>query len=253
MHNGTTLVRGVHDPPGEPPGGGRERYRRRVVLACLGVDEVSRRGDRVIGSLWRARLEALLAGGGRKMLGIVGPPGAGKSTLAHALSELLGERAVAVPMDGFHLANAELARLGKAARKGADDTFDSAGYVALLRRLRAQPADELVYAPEFRREIEEPIANAIPVRPETPLVVTEGNYLLLDRGHWAKVRDLLDEVWYVQVDRDLRRERLIRRHEQFGRSPQAARDWVARTDDPNADLIEATRLRADVVFRWEES
>ena len=89
-------------------------------------------------------------------------------------------------MDGFHLANVELERLGRRGRKGAPDTFDSAGYVALLRRLLAQADDEIVYAPEFRREIEEPIANAIPVFAPTQLVITEGNYLLLDDGPWAR-------------------------------------------------------------------
>lgn len=205
----------------------------------------------VINDSYRARLDALIEGGGRKILGIVGPPGCGKSTLAAALLELLGERAVAVPMDGYHLANVELARLGRAQRKGAEDTFDSAGYVALLRRLRTQTAGEVVYAPEFRREIEEPIANAIPVLHDTPLVITEGNYLLLDHGHWSAVKGLLDEVWYVDVDPDLRRERLVKRHMQFGRSLEAARDWVATTDEPNAVRIDATKSRADLVFMAE--
>lgn len=190
-------------------------------------------------------------GGGRKVLGIVGPPGCGKSTLTEALLSLLGESAVVVPMDGYHLANVELARLGRASRKGAEDTFDSAGYVALLRRLKNQKQNEIVYAPEFRREIEEPIANAIPVFPETPLVITEGNYLLLDHGHWAEVSDLLDEVWYVDIDHDLRRERLVKRHVRYGRSLEAAQDWVKNTDEPNAVRIEATKPRADVLFNWE--
>lgn len=190
-------------------------------------------------------------GGGRKVLGIVGPPGCGKSTLTEALLTLLGESAVVVPMDGYHLANVELARLGRASRKGAEDTFDSAGYVALLRRLKNQKQNEIVYAPEFRREIEEPIANAIPVFPETPLVITEGNYLLLDHGHWAEVSDLLDEVWYVDIDHDLRRERLVKRHVRYGRSLEAAQDWVKNTDEPNAVRIEATKPRADVLFNWE--
>lgn len=207
----------------------------------------------MIGAIYQARLNVLLADGRRKILGIVGPPGCGKSTLAQALLKRLGERAVVVPMDGFHLANVELARLGRAERKGAEDTFDSAGYVALLRRLRAQSLDEVIYAPEFRREIEEPIANAIPVAADVPLVITEGNYLLLNRGHWAKVRTLLDEAWYVEVDSTLRLQRLIHRHEQFGRSPQAARAWVAQTDEPNAQLIESTQSRADMLFRWEET
>jgi len=197
----------------------------------------------------QARLEALLAGGGRKLLGLVGAPGSGKSTVAQALLDALPGRAQVVPMDGFHLANAELGRLGRAGRKGAPDTFDSAGYVALLRRLRNQPAGEVVYAPEFRREIEEPVAGAIAVRPETPLVITEGNYLLLEEGPWAGVAPLLDEVWYVEVDDGLRIERLLRRHQQFGRSLEAAQAWVAQTDEPNARRIAATRTRAHHILR----
>jgi pantothenate kinase len=197
-----------------------------------------------------ARIDALLAGDGRRLLGLVGAPGAGKSTLAQALLEACAGVAQIVPMDGYHLANVELARLGRTGRKGAPDTFDADGYVALLRRLREQRADEIVYAPEFRREIEEPIAGAIPVLPSTRLIITEGNYLLLPEAPWAGVAGLLDEVWYVEVDDALRRGRLVRRHEQFGRSPEAARDWVAGTDEPNARLIEATRVRAQHVFRW---
>lgn len=198
------------------------------------------------------RIERLLAGGQRRLLGLVGAPGSGKSTLARALLDALPTgRAQVVPMDGFHLANAELRRLGRADRKGAPDTFDSAGYVALLQRLREQgnrPGSEIVYAPEFRREIEEPIAGAIAVLPQTQLVITEGNYLLLDEGAWAGAAPLLDEVWYVDVDDDLRRERLVRRHEQFGRSRDAALAWVAHTDEPNACRIAATRHRAQHVI-----
>ena len=204
-----------------------------------------------IAEAYQARLDSLRKSGGRKILGIAGPPGCGKSTLATALLEWLGNDAVVVPMDGYHLANVELARLGRAGRKGAEDTFDSAGYVALLRRLKNQPSNEIVYAPEFRREIEEPIANAIPVFPETPLVITEGNYLLLDHGHWASVSGLLDEVWYVDVDHAVRRERLVKRHMRFGRSRAEAEAWVTTTDEPNAVRIEATKHRADVIFTWE--
>ncbi len=207
--------------------------------------------DSTIAETYKDRINALKNGGGRKILGIVGPPGCGKSTLAAALLELLGDDAVAVPMDGYHLANVELARLGRAGRKGAEDTFDSAGYVSLLRRLKNQQGNEIVYAPEFRREIEEPIANAIPVFPETQLVITEGNYLLLDHGHWAGVSELLDEIWYVDIDHSVRRERLVKRHMHFGRSQNAAEDWVANTDEPNAVRIEATKHRADVLFNWE--
>ena len=207
--------------------------------------------DEMIAKTCKDRIDALMNGGGRKILGIVGPPGCGKSTLAAALLQMLGNDVVAVPMDGYHLANTELARLGRAGRKGAEDTFDSAGYVSLLRRLKEQQANEIVYAPEFRRDIEEAVAGAIAVEPGLPLVITEGNYLLLDEGHWAAVRASLDEVWWVDGDEALRLERLHARHVRFGRTPAQATAWIASTDEPNARRIEATRSRADFVFRWD--
>ncbi len=146
---------------------------------------------------------AALAAGGRRLLGLAGPPGAGKSTLAAALVGALGDRAVLVPMDGFHLAQAELERLGRADRKGAPDTFDADGFVALLARLRAQgPGDPVVYAPRFDRHLEEPIAGAIGVPATVPLVVVEGNYLLHDEGAWAGVAPLLDDAWYLDLPDD---------------------------------------------------
>ena len=199
------------------------------------------------------RLREMLRAGSGKIIGLVGPPGAGKSTVGLALRETFKEISQIVPMDGFHLANVELGRLGRAGRKGAPDTFDSAGYVDLLKRLRSQNADEIIYAPEFRREIEEPIAGAIPIFPETQLLITEGNYLLLDDGHWKKVPTFLDEIWYVDVDDALRIDRLASRHEQFGRSREEAVAWVNNTDEPNARLIETGKSRADLVFRWEDN
>ena len=199
------------------------------------------------------RVRALLARGGRALLGLVGPPGAGKSTLAAALQAEFADVSQVVPMDGYHLANVELERLGRRGRKGAPDTFDAGGYAALLRRLRAQADGGIVYAPEFRREIEEPIANAIPVFASARLVITEGNYLLLADEPWAQVRGLLDEAWYVDIPDALRVQRLTQRHVQFGRSAEAAAAWVANTDEPNARLIEASRERASFVFRWEDA
>ena len=164
----------------------------------------------------------------------------------------LGERAQVVPMDGYHLARVELERLGRAQRKGAPDTFDAAGYAALLRRLREQPEHETVYAPDFRREIEEPVAGALPVFAHTPLVITEGNYLLLDDDPaWAPVAGLLDEVWYLDVDASLRLERLTSRHVQFGRTREQALAWIAQTDEPNARRIEAAAARATRRVRWD--
>ena len=195
-----------------------------------------------------ARARELAGAGRRRILGVSGPPGGGKSTLAARVVEALGDAAVLVPMDGFHLAQAELVRLGRRDRMGAPHTFDVAGYVALLGRLRALE-DEVVYAPAFRRPLEEPIAGAIPVPRSLPLVVTEGNYLLLDEGGWERVRPLLDEAWYVEMDEDTRLSWLIQRHIEFGKAPDAARAWVLRSDQVNAQIVAATRERADVVFR----
>jgi pantothenate kinase len=195
-------------------------------------------------------IDRLLASGERKILGLVAPPGAGKSTLAEALIARHPQQVQGVPMDGFHLANSELARLGRQQRKGAPDTFDAAGFVNLLRRLKNQSPAETIYAPEFRRDIEEPVAGAIAVGPETTLVITEGNYLLLDDQPWSELRELVDEIWYLDVPDELRRERLLLRHMKFGRSRAQALDWIARTDEPNAVRIARTRAQADLCVNW---
>lgn len=191
------------------------------------------------------RAQALIASGQRKILGIAAAPGAGKSTLAEKLLQALGAQVQIVPMDGFHLANSELQRLGRADRKGAPDTFDAAGYVSLLRRIHSQQAGQTIYAPEYRRELEEAIAGAIAIEASTTLVITEGNYLLLEDGAWADVRGVLDEVWFLDIDSALRQQRLLARHMRFGRSREAALAWIASTDEPNAQRIEGTRHRAD--------
>lgn len=190
----------------------------------------------------------MAAAPGRVIIGIAGPPGAGKSTVAAALVHELGQGAVLVPMDGFHLSNQVLQSLGRRDRKGAPDTFDATGYVALLRRLRS-PCADVVYAPVFRREIEEPIGAGIPVPPEASVVVTEGNYLLLDSHPWRQVRDLLDAAWYLEVDDAVRMKRLIARHVEFGKTPDAARAWAERSDQRNADIIAASAHRADLLLR----
>jgi pantothenate kinase len=192
------------------------------------------------------RARALAGRPGRALLGITGPPAAGKSTLAERLRAELGAAAAYVPLDGFHLAHQLLVENGLAERKGAPDTFDAAGYVALLRRLR-DPAEGVVYAPRFDRDIEDSIANAIPVPPDVPLVITEGNYLLLRSGPWAQVAGLLDEVWYIELAEDTRLRRLIGRHMEFGRDSAEARDRATGSDQRNAVLIEAGRDYASMV------
>jgi pantothenate kinase len=204
------------------------------------------------------RARALVRPGRCAVLGVVGSPGSGKSTLAEALVRALAAEAapagaagegpwvVHLPMDGYHLADVELRRLGRLSRKGAPDTFDPAGYAALLRRVRAD-APELVYAPAFDRTIEQPVAGSIPVPPSARLVVTEGNYLLLDDPGWRPVRALLDDVWFCDVDEQVRLARLVARHTRYGKAPAEAVAWVERVDQPNARLVEATRERADLL------
>ncbi len=192
------------------------------------------------------RARSLAGSGQRLLLGITGPPASGKSTVAASVAAAVGEQAVVVPMDGFHLHDAELARLGRSDRKGAPDTFDVAGYAALLRRLRTETGHS-VYAPAFDRSREESISGAIGVHPWHRLVITEGNYLLYDSPGWTEVLPLLDETWYVQVDDELRRERLVERHIAHGRTPVEALQWASNSDQANAEIVARTRKVADVL------
>ncbi|MEV7342017.1 nucleoside/nucleotide kinase family protein [Streptomyces sp. NPDC093544] len=196
------------------------------------------------------RAASLVGPGHRALLGIAGSPGSGKTTLAGRLVGELNGAGPAwvahVPMDGFHLADAELDRLGRRDRKGAPDTFDAAGYTALLRRLR-EDEDDLIYAPGFERTLEQPLAGAVPVPRTARLVITEGNYLLLRDDAWTRVRAQLDEVWFCELDETERVRRLVARHEEFGKDHDTAVAWVLGTDQCNADLVAATRDRADLV------
>ena len=192
------------------------------------------------------RVEALLARERRVILGVTGPPGAGKTRLAELVAMSSFDDAVQLPMDGFHLADAELERLGRRDRKGAIDTFDAYGYLAVLQRIRSQTG-EVVYAPAFDRHIEQPIAGSIAVPPDARLVVTEGNYLLDDDPPWPSVRKLLSEVWFIDVPREERHRRLVARHVEFGKSPEQAEAWVNTVDEPNAERIERVRHKADLV------
>lgn len=194
-----------------------------------------------------ARARALVRGGHRAILGIAGPPGAGKSTLGAALVEAIGPQARLVPMDGFHLAKAALAELGIGHRRGAPDTFDVGGYVRLLREIRADHAT--VFAPAFDRNVDDPVAGAIRIGPDARLIVTEGNYLLLESAPWDAVAEILDESWYIDAPADQRRDWLTARHVRNGQEPHDADAWVQNVDEPNAVLVGLSAHRATLHLR----
>jgi pantothenate kinase len=196
------------------------------------------------------RVHALMATQSRVILGITGAPGAGKSTLAQGIVTALGTEARLIGMDGYHLSNSVLAKLGIRERKGAIDTFDGAGFVELIRRLRS-PSSAVIYAPEFRREIEESIVGAVAVGPEVRLVVIEGNYLLIPEAPWGAISDMTDEMWYCEVPEPVRLTRLVARHVFYGKSENEARAWALGPDQRNAKLVETTRALADLIVTPE--
>lgn len=221
---------------------------------------MSERGSaHALASLAELARDALAAASAdRVLIGITGSPGAGKSTLADAVVAELNRAdgagtAVHLPMDGFHLANATLDRLGLRDRKGAPETFDGWGFAALLARVTSETG-HVVYAPGFERAVDEPVAAEVAIEPSARIVVVEGNYLLLDGEPWRHVDDLLHETWFVEATEEERVRRLVERHTAAGRTPEAALAWARQVDGANARLIEPTVARADVVVSgatWE--
>lgn len=195
-------------------------------------------------ALLRAKL--LLGASENFLLGVVGKPGVGKSTFTQNMLDVLkSDRVVVVPMDGFHLSNEELVKVGKRERKGAPDTFDVQAFVELLKLLRKREGKEVIF-PTFERESETSIPGGGRILPSATLVVVEGNYLLHPDDGWGEVKSYFDETWYLELNENVRKSRLINRHIFFGKSPIAAAAWVENSDEKNALLVAASRTLADV-------
>jgi hypothetical protein len=185
----------------------------------------------------------------RTIIGIIGKPGGGKSTLSKYLLKGMDPTLVSVvPMDGFHLSNKVLKELGRSDRKGAQDTFDVKGFTTLIQRIKMDSA-EPIYYPVFDRSIEESIAAQGVVYPSTRVVIVEGNYLMHDRDGWQVISPLLDQSWYAFLDEDIRISRLISRHIAFGKDPESAKAWAKGSDQVNAELIEIGVGRCDFLIR----
>ena len=186
-------------------------------------------------------------GQGRFLTALAGPPGAGKSTLAAALVDALGQGAKAVPMDGFHYDDRVLISRGARDRKGAPDTFDAQGFFHLLRRLRSEGE---VAIPLFDRDLEISRAGADIVTPEDRLLVVEGNYLLLNEAPWPQAAPLFDLTVWIDVPEAELDRRLLARWAHYGKTPAEARAWIDGNDMPNIRRVTRNSRAADVVVRW---
>lgn len=192
--------------------------------------------------LIRARAD----GPGRFLVALAGPPASGKSTLAHDLAAALSPGARVVPMDGFHYDDAVLEARGLRARKGSPATFDAKGFIHLIRRLREE--DE-VAIPIFDREVELSRAAADVVGPQDRILIVEGNYLLLDEDPWRALPPLFDLTVFLDVPEEVLVRRLTDRWRHFGKTEEAARDWIAGNDLPNALTVITRSAPADITLR----
>jgi len=180
----------------------------------------------------------------RSIIGIVGKPGAGKSTVVEEIQKRFNPHEVSIiPMDGFHLSNEELISLGRRDRKGAPDTFDVAGFTSLLKEVKLNHQGDHKF-PIFHREIEASVSDEGLVPKESKVVVVEGNYLFSEEHNWQGVFPLLDHTWFIEIADEVRIERLIARHIRYGKTPEDAENWSKGSDEANARFIELTAHRA---------
>lgn len=187
----------------------------------------------------------------RSIIGVAGTPGSGKSTLASRLVRAINQqekqdKAIVVPMDGFHYTNQELGRRGLSGRKGTPASFAAERFVRLIQRI-SEESSSVVYAPLYSREIHEPIEDAIAIAPQHQIIIVEGNYLLLPEPPWVQLKQYFDECWFLQIPLAVTRERLLQRHIRSGRTRAEALAKIA-VDMENAALIMQTAARADHVL-----
>jgi pantothenate kinase len=180
----------------------------------------------------------------RVLVAIAGPPGAGKSTRAAALASRLHASRV-VPMDGFHYDDRVLEARGLRARKGAPETFDAAGFIHLIRRLKDNEPE--VAIPVFDRGMEMSRAAADVVTRADRILLVEGNYLLLNETPWDALAPLWDVTVFLDVPEAELDRRLMRRWARHGKSPEAARAWIDGNDRPNIRRVQAGSRPAGIV------
>lgn len=205
-----------------------------------------------LAQLLMERAEGSLRQSKRFVLGLVGAPAAGKSTLSIDLRDAVNERAgdrisEIAPMDGFHLTNAQLAASNSLARKGEPDTFDAVAYRTRLKRLRSDDRLDVPW-PAYDRRLHDPVPAGFVFTPDIRIVITEGNYLLLDTGAWSSMSECFDDSWFLDTDLDLVESRLIDRHRLGGKTDEQARHKTRTSDMPNSRLVIASRHNARVVI-----
>jgi pantothenate kinase len=201
-------------------------------------------------SVLAADIRKLLTGRDRVIIGVTGEPGSGKSTLAEQVAATLyseGIPAVRLPLDGFHLSNAILRALGRRERKGAIDTFDADGFISVLERIAAGSV-RTIYAPSYDHGFGEPIAGSIAIEPNVQVVIAEGNYVLDPSEPWNRIRSLVTQSWYIELDDAVRRARLLERHIATGKAEPEAAAWIDAVDEKNAERIRLTKQYADRII-----
>ncbi|PWY86243.1 P-loop containing nucleoside triphosphate hydrolase protein [Aspergillus heteromorphus CBS 117.55] len=197
----------------------------------------------------------------RLLVAISGIPGSGKTGLATTMSNRINhlhttqhpqspQIATFVPMDGYHLTRAQLSRMPDpayaVARRGAAFTFDGEKFLKLVQALREPVTAETqsLFAPSFDHAVKDPVDDDISIPASCRVVFFEGNYLSLDREPWRAAAGLMDELWFVEVDFEVARKRLVRRHVRAGiaRDEEEAEKRVAENDLVNGKEIVECRL-----------